>query len=155
MPADVMNVANYLIKKGIEDDNPVTSTKLQKLLYYAQGYWMGLNGGQSLFERELKKLPHGPVCVYVLKRFRRQVGPIIELHPEGQPDRLTREEASHLDKIWRTFGQYSAYQLSDRSHRELPWMETPTHETISTRLIYHYFSELLELNKAKKMAGKA
>ena len=56
--ADVKDIAQLFIQLGDGDD--VTNLKVQKLVYYAQGFYLALNG-KPLFNNDIKAWAHGPV----------------------------------------------------------------------------------------------
>ncbi|MDR3205074.1 MAG: DUF4065 domain-containing protein [Deltaproteobacteria bacterium] len=72
----VFNVANYFIvatkcdcEDGLNDD-VMTHLKLQKLVYYAQGFSMVFNN-EPLFDRDIEAWEHGPVCADLYNKYKK------------------------------------------------------------------------------------
>ena len=71
----VFDVANYFIvatkrerESGLSDDL-ITNLKLQKLVYYAQGFSLAMNG-EPLFDALIEAWEHGPVCPILYKKYK-------------------------------------------------------------------------------------
>ena len=70
MPAVTPNkVADWFIHFAHEVGDPITNLKLQKLVYYAQAWYLALHG-KRLFPAEFQAWVHGPVCHSLYQRFR-------------------------------------------------------------------------------------
>lgn len=129
----VMAVANKLISLGLQHDRLLTQMKLQKLLFFMQGWHLGL-ADKPLFENDFEAWTYGPVVPAVYQEFRdfgirgiNRFGralircgdqfAIAEPHLEN-PERLD----PLFERIWQVYGQYSGNQLSDMTHRpDAPW----------------------------------
>ena len=139
-----LNVARWFLQRNhldyiLEDAEYITNLKLQKLLYYAQGVYLGLYG-KPLFDEEIEAWKHGPVVPEVYRCYKR-FGPngINEFTP---PDcNFTPEELDVLEWVKANFGQYTAWKLRDMTHEEKPWKETGPSNIISKQLIEQYFKE--------------
>ncbi|MBD8552367.1 Panacea domain-containing protein [Sphingomonas sp. CFBP 8764] len=105
--------------------------KLQKLLYFSNGWWLGLTGAPLLDERP-QVWRYGPVFRGVYNSFSRFGSrPIHELAPGnpffgGAPERVPAEQLAQIiptmDWIWGEYGGKSAVQLSDETHAPgTPW----------------------------------
>lgn len=66
MTYKAQDVAERLIYEARQRDIEMTPMKLQKLLYYAQGYSLGMNG-DPLFSEEIQAWQHGSVVPVVYK----------------------------------------------------------------------------------------
>ncbi|MFH0702159.1 MAG: type II toxin-antitoxin system antitoxin SocA domain-containing protein [bacterium] len=134
-----INIANTFIKMGLDKKKPITNMKLQKLLYYAQGWYLALTGGESLFEEDFKRWNFGPVCPEVYNKFKKyKAGPIDCIY-KGEPVVDDQDIKRFLEKIWDMYGKYTGGQLSILSHNESPWIETEEYETISKDKIELYY----------------
>ena len=62
MSYNVIQVANWLIEKANNTENGdfITNLKLQKLLYYLQGYYLAVFE-KPLFDVEIEAWQYGPV----------------------------------------------------------------------------------------------
>lgn len=148
------DVAEYLIWLAAEAGDGLTNLKLQKLLYYAQAWYIVLYG-RKLFEEEFEAWVHGPV-IRALYGFYKDFSysPII---PSGRKLRpLPEQVVQHLKNILQTFGGFSAYQLELMTHSELPWQnarrglapDQSSRNIISTTDMQTFYSGMLNGQKA-------
>jgi uncharacterized phage-associated protein len=117
-----LDVAWYFVVKG-NGDPSITQLKLQKLCYYAQGFYLGCFSKQLFVER-IEAWEKGPV-VFELRRQLASKGkaPISKNEePFGNPI-LSKLDREHLEKIWARFGGYSAGELVEMTHKESPWVD--------------------------------
>ena len=136
------DIAKFFIKKSSDDEDCITNLKLQKLLYYAQGFHLALFD-KPLFKEEIEAWTHGPVVPDVYhgyKRYGKNPLPSESINIDDIADKLTDEQIDFLDEIWSVFGQYSLWKLRDMTHEEDPWMN---HEkdvsVISKKELRDYF----------------
>ena len=115
--------ADYLIKRAIDDQNGdlLTNLKLQKLLYYAQGCYLGVYGA-PLFDDTIEAWGLGPVVPNVYHQFKVCGRQSIE-DIAGDELAVDEDVAVFLDVIYAKFGAYSASRLVDMTHSEAPWKE--------------------------------
>jgi uncharacterized phage-associated protein len=120
------DVAAYIIRWFQEsDESDLTQLKLQKLLYYCQGYFLALSG-QPLFNESVSAWEHGPVVAEVYDLYKGEHGrgkyPINEAI-SGDPNRLSHEQQEICDEVLEIRGQFSAWKLREMTHEEAPWIE--------------------------------
>nr|WP_314546725.1 type II toxin-antitoxin system antitoxin SocA domain-containing protein [uncultured Massilia sp.] len=121
--AAASHVAAYLITRAMkEDDIGLSNLKLQKLLYYSQGFHLALYG-TPLFEEQIEAWTHGPVCPPIYREYKRYGSSPIDVAPEVPGDALTEDQAELLEEVFSVFGQFSAWKLRDMTHEEAPWLE--------------------------------
>ncbi|MDB6118895.1 MAG: putative prophage protein, partial [Verrucomicrobiaceae bacterium] len=67
---NALDVAKYFLSKADADEagDVISNLKLQKLLYYAQGFHLALTGA-PLFEEDIQAWVHGPVVREVWQAF--------------------------------------------------------------------------------------
>ena len=126
--ANVFDVAAYILDK----QGPVTTWKLQKLVYYCQ-CWSLVWDDDELFPEEIEAWANGPVCreLYTahVRRFRLRSS--VELG-QGSPDVLTKDQRDTVDSVLNYYGNESPQYLSDLTHTEDPWKNArsgiPDHE---------------------------
>lgn len=113
-----------------------------KLLYYAQGAFLGLTG-KPLFEDDLVAWAHGPVVVDVYHEYCSNGARGIEYDDDKlrPKEEYTQEEKNILNQVYDYFGQYSAWKLRNMTHQERPWKETMQNHVIPKQLIEEYFRE--------------
>jgi uncharacterized phage-associated protein len=135
-------VADFFLANR-DDEDGLTHLKLQKLCYYAQAFHLALFGSR-LFNERIVAWEHGPVVRSVWDRFayRRGVLP----RPDGEEDEqpLPREMETFLDRIYREYGQFSAWRLRLMTHEERPWIEAWAGDRVlSDETMESYFKEKL------------
>jgi uncharacterized phage-associated protein len=114
------DIADYLLSASRERGEILTNLKLQKLLYYAQAWYLALRD-RALFDEDFEAWVHGPVLPSQYHRFKGYSWrPIVdELQPACLPDDVKK----HLDEILDVFGSESAVNLEAMTHFEAPWRE--------------------------------
>lgn len=122
--ADVKDVADYFLSKTkFADDAMMTNLKLQKLLYYIQGFHLALFE-IPIFEDDIEAWRHGPVAPIIYHNFKSNgSNPII--YEECNKDfslLFTPLQIELLDEVYDVFGQYSAWKLRDMTHEEPTWI---------------------------------
>jgi uncharacterized phage-associated protein len=113
-------VARYLILEFIRRKSPISHLKLQKLLYYAQGWHLGLYD-KPLFNDRIEAWVHGPVLPSIFQEYRGYRWVNITGAEEPQ---VPKEIAAHLNEVADAYGDLTATQLERLSHTENPWKET-------------------------------
>lgn len=135
------DVADYFLAKCDEDAGDLISNlKLQKLLYYAQGFCLALSN-KPLFPQPIEAWTHGPVVPAIYGRFRdyKDLGlPIPADVPQFEP-----KIRSLIDEVYTVYGQFSAWKLRNMTHEESPWRDTPTGQEISHEKLKAYFETQL------------
>lgn len=72
--ANVLDVAKYFILlSSRKDEPPITHLKLQKLVYYAHAWYIGLNGPNNplVEDDSIEAWVHGPVFPRLYHEYRR------------------------------------------------------------------------------------
>lgn len=143
--ADVNDVAKYFLflDSMEEDSDGITNMKLQKLAYYAQGFFLAVYS-KPLFLDQIQAWAHGPVVgnlYHAYKCYDRQRLPYVGDYLKGS---LDKKEVAHLNEIYRVFGQYSASQLRRMTHAEPPWVRHEmSADVISEDELRDYFKSRL------------
>ena len=137
--ATASQVAEYFIRRGVEVDDMIGGLKLQKLLYYAQGFHLAIEG-EPLFKDRIKAWRHGPVVPGVWQKYR---------HVTPQPDydlrlKFSKDQLELLDEVWNVYGCYSGWMLRNMTHEEPPWLETERDEEIKPKAMKAYFKTRVE-----------
>ena len=137
-----MDIANYFLASVDEDsgDN-ISNLKLQKLLYYAQGFYVAI-AGRPLFSEDILAWGHGPVVPAVYHAFKEYGSNAI---PCGDFDFTVFDPDMRelLDEVFQAYGQYSAWKLRDMTHDEAPWKYTPRNTVISLDAMREFFKTRL------------
>ncbi|GGX55472.1 Panacea domain-containing protein [Saccharospirillum salsuginis] len=121
--AEVTRVAEYFLFLDSEaEGDGISNLKLQKLAYYAQGFYLALYN-RPLFESKVEAWTHGPVVVDLYHRYKGYGSEAIPPADSADFSDLTDDEISLLDEVFDVFGQYSAWKLRNMSHEDRPWLD--------------------------------
>lgn len=135
MPYSTASIANALLNRAALDGQKLTHLKLQKLLYFAAGYFQAAYG-EPLIDNRFEAWEYGPVVPAIYHEFKHYsmrpiTAPALAYDPETGvmspvpiPTNDPRVEKV-IDYVWTTYGKFSAAQLSDMTHRaNSPWDRT-------------------------------
>jgi uncharacterized phage-associated protein len=139
------DVANYFIWRVNQDDEygeNVTNLKLQKLLYYAQGFSLAWDS-QPLFPEAIEAWAHGPVVRPLYFRYQSYGSSPIPTPDQFDPGSISADIQELLEEVYRVYGQYSAWGLRNLTHEEPPWRDTPQNHVIPLEIMKKFFSEHL------------
>lgn len=134
MAYPVIKIANELLRLAYEGAGDLMSNlKLQKMLYYQQGFHLAYFG-TPLFDEDIEAWMYGPVvpCVYDTYECKGRAGiePDNSMCVEFKDD----EELRLFLKVYDIYGQYSAIGLMNMTHNELPWQSvSPGHGHIISK----------------------
>ncbi|EJR73255.1 Panacea domain-containing protein [Bacillus cereus] len=148
------DVANYFLSKSKPNtEYSITHLKLQKLVYYAQGWHMALNKGKALFDNEIRAWVHGPVCPDLYTKYRDYQ--YFEIPPTEVPKVILNDESAKetVDLVWKVYGEYDGKFLEELTHQEAPWIKARkglqanenSNVLISTKTMRKYFEKMLDL----------
>lgn len=116
--SDIEMASEYIIMKS----NEITPLALQKILYYAQGFYKAFFG-KFLFEDDCQAWVHGPVYVKIYNKYKAYKSGNIQNYIDYDiSDILDDEKRELLDIIIKSFGYYSGKALEKMSHYETPWI---------------------------------
>ncbi|NQZ59284.1 MAG: SocA family protein [Lentisphaeraceae bacterium] len=117
------DIAASLIEFGNESGGAISPLKIQKLLYYAQGWHLAL-AGQALFSDDIEAWDHGPVCADVYTQFKQYGWNAIPTPANQDVNTLTDTAKAFIAKIWKAYGHYSGKALEEMTHIESPWKDS-------------------------------
>lgn len=111
-------IAEYIIAIGKE----ITPLALQKILYYAQGFYKAFFG-KFLFEDDCQAWIHGPVYVNIYEKYKEFKSANIFIDVDYDIEDIIEDEKREiLDAIIKYFGYYNGKALEKMSHFETPWI---------------------------------
>lgn len=157
-------VANYIINK-IEE---VTPLALQKILYYAQGFYMAFFD-TPLFENDCQAWVLGPVYTNIYYKYKdNKRNPIVEDNNYEFDKYLDKSKTEFLNRIIEYFGLYSGTALVRMTHSEQPWLiarkgyneEDKVDVIIDKEIIKDYFvnvkksKNMININDIKKYSSE-
>jgi uncharacterized phage-associated protein len=156
-------VANEFIALAKKDGRQLTPMQLQKLVYFAYGWYLAITG-ERLIDERVEAWQWGPVVPSLYLEFKRfGSDPVTEPSADyyfkdgkmqfkfyelnsGDPG---KDDAARMliKRVWDIYGKYSAAQLSDMTHEpNSPWSTTPGKEIKGTDIddeeIKRYFRRL-------------
>ena len=114
------NIANYFLQlaHGSSDGSDVTNLKLQKLLYYAQGFYLAVYD-KPLFEEQIEAWEYGPVVPEIYHSFKTSGADILP-KPE-RTENLDYDASELLSEVFAVYGQFAPWRLVELTHSEPPW----------------------------------
>lgn len=141
----VFDVAAYILNR----QGPLTTMKLQKLVYYCQA-WSLVWDEERLFKERIEAWANGPVCPALYKAHkglfqvsRRSLG-------EGDVRAIRGEAQATVDAILEFYGKQDANWLSQLTHMESPWADArkglapgqPSRAEITPAAMAEYYGSL-------------
>jgi len=147
------NVAKKLLTIAFEnDDRSITNLKLQKLLYYAQAWYL-VNHQEKLFPDKIEAWDFGPVVPCVYGEFKKYTNKPIEFVPSGRAGGpFTAQQAKYLYDFYKVFGDLSSTALVSMSHCEKPWLEASEKpdRVISPKTMQDFYTKVYNKKHGKK-----
>lgn len=148
-----LTVAKYLIDKSREaghgdEYGEMSLLKLQKILYYAQGWYLGING-KPLFDDPIYAWKLGPVTKSVYHDLKQFGGKNIAASEWNCSTGAQVEDPSvmrFLDYTWEQYAVEDANSLVTRTHDSDPWLDAianPYSKEITQEVMEEYFRKLL------------
>jgi uncharacterized phage-associated protein len=138
-------IAKYFIWRANADEEfgeNITNLKLQKLVYYAQGFHLAWYGA-PLFDEPIEVWAHGPVVRSLYFKYQPYGANAIPT-PEGfDPALLDERTRKLLEEVYEVYGQYSAWGPRNLTHEEPPWKDTPRDGVIPVEAMQRYFESAL------------
>ncbi|MBE9188215.1 DUF4065 domain-containing protein [Microcoleus sp. LEGE 07076] len=143
------DAAKYFLAQVSEDAGDLISNlKLQKLLYYAQGFHLALYD-EPLFPEAIEAWTHGPVVLDLYRHYKKYGAGAIPC-PEDIDFSIYEEETkSLLDEVYSVFGQFAAWKLRNMTQEEYPWKFAAQNSgTITRQSLQEYFKTQLNCEEA-------
>ena len=141
---DVMNLARDVIRYSDRHGKLVSNLKLQKTLYYIQGYCLKFFSRKA-FDNAIVHWAYGPVVLDAYYGYSIFGGEPITLPIDEEPfsdDLFAGYSPSMKDVIEKVINKCnacSAPSLVRKTHEETPWMDTKRNEEITADSIQRYF----------------
>jgi uncharacterized phage-associated protein len=139
-------IAAYLNEKHVD----INMTKIQKLTYIAYGVYLAATGDR-LIDEHPQAWPYGPVFPTTRRNLLRvDLNSICLDDPDLQEISTDKEACSLVALVYNTFGKWTAFALSEWSHKEgSPWEKTVSTQgfkwggKIKDEYIKSYFDKIL------------
>lgn len=122
---NVLDVAELILYHSKDDEN-MTHKKLQKLVYYAQGFSLALFN-MPLFKETIRACPNGAFVLEIEKRYGEHSN---ERIPFQSHRKLEREPDEHIHQLIQDvcliFKDYNAKDIERLLKTEEPWIKART-----------------------------
>lgn len=149
----VFDIAKWFINRtdrAAGDD--ITQLKLQKLLYYAQAWWLA-NKNETLFEDDMQAWTHGPVVPSIWQEYKEYGWS--SLPPVDGFQFEDAEIEQYLELLYSKYGCHTAKELEELTHKEEPWkitrgnlpLEAKCSKFIDKSIIRDYYSGRISSSK--------
>jgi uncharacterized phage-associated protein len=127
-------IANYFLELAKASGEAITPMKLQKLVYYAHGWYAGFTGN-PLINEPVEAWQYGPVISSLYHEFKKYGSSHItskatELDPAcfdfvEVPTPQDESIKKFLGNVWNSYGKYTGIKLSEMTHAPgSPWAKT-------------------------------
>jgi len=140
------DVANYFLSLPNEDiGDSITNLKLQKLVYYSQGFSLALYD-KLLFAEHMEAWEHGPVNTALYNKYKQLGAAPIPIPEDIDFSKYDEQTKDLLNGVYEEYGQFSAWKLREMSHGEEPWIKGKHQagQIIQNNDLKKYFSTLVE-----------
>jgi uncharacterized phage-associated protein len=149
MAHNVIEIANRIVLLARpEVGDHISNLKVQKLLYYVQGFHLAIHD-KPIFNENILAWQYGPVvreAYQYLKGYGSGHIEIDDANYEKYYVEFPPSETELICDVWNVYGQYSAYRLMEFTHNEPPWYNTPMNEIIThDRLKRFFFIQINEI----------
>ena len=143
-PYSAKAIANAFLDIAARERKSLTPLKLQKLVYFAHGWYLGLFG-EPLIDEQVEAWRYGPVIRSVYDEFKTFGNSPITRHAtefnfspgdngtgntlrpfqlEKVPAPTDKETQKFLKRVWEVYSRYTAIQLSNLTHVQgSPWQQ--------------------------------
>ena len=113
------DIAGYIVRSFQASGDPVSNLKLQKLLYYVQGWHLAATG-TPLFPERIEAWQHGPVVRDIYQIFR-ECSLAIPPSEGRDSESMSEKEKEFVRSVWDRYKNYSATALRNMTHEQSPW----------------------------------
>lgn len=142
MAYKALDIANKIISKtDLEHGDTISNLKLQKMMYYQQGFHLAYFG-TPLFDEDIVAWQYGPVVPSVYKEYKSFDSNSISTSKEGIS--LSDDEEELFNNVYEEYNQFSAVALMKMTHEESPWKTTEINSVISRDKMMSFFKTQIE-----------
>ena len=144
MAYNAIDIAKKIVcRTDVEHGDSMTNLKLQKLLYYMQGFHLAFFG-TPFFEDSIEAWTYGPVVPVVFQEFKKYKKR--DINPENYKDSLvlTADEQQMFDMVYLEYNKFSAVALMNMTHTEGPWKGHDIGDVITNDELRDFFLTQIE-----------
>jgi uncharacterized phage-associated protein len=118
---DARQIANWFVQRAEAGNTQLSIMQLLKLVYIAHGWHLEMRR-RPLFLNRIEAWRHGPVIPDVYSEFRGQGIAVSKVSERFDASNMTAEDEAFLQEIYRIYGRFTPFQLSDMTHESGgPW----------------------------------
>ncbi|MBE9237290.1 SocA family protein [Anabaena aphanizomenioides LEGE 00250] len=143
------DVAKYFLAQTNEEAGDLMSNlKLQKLLYYAQGFHLALYD-EPLFPESIEAWTYGPVVPEVYRAYKKYDSGAIPIPEDIDFSQYEQQSRELLDEVYSVYGQFSAWKLLSLIHEEEPWKNAREGDLVITHQVMknHFKKQLVNADE--------
>lgn len=133
---NAIDIARWVISKCNKDGKKITNLRLQKTLYYIQGYFIR-RYKYCAYNSQIYNWPYGPVVPDVYYEFCVNGSKPIYLSDNEELDPTVirnREHRKIIDCIVDKCFDYTTSDLVSKTHEEKPWLSTCRNEEMTEEI---------------------
>ena len=109
----------------MDEEDLISNMKLQKLLYYEQGYHLA-KFDTPLFKNNIMAWCYGPVVPAIYEKYKTNGKANILLPTDTPILTLSPEEEKLFFEVYDTYAPFSSIGLMQLTHKETPWRSVKT-----------------------------
>lgn len=150
---DALEVSRHIINYSNDAGYGITNLKLQKLLYFAQAYFL-TEKGCPCFRDDIEAWNFGPIVPSVYREYKRYGGfyvfsvetyidPLTLKRKRFEDKIISVEDKKLINSVVDAFAEYSNSCLTDLVHGQTPWQEayrSDQGKIISANTMKRFFS---------------
>lgn len=148
MGLSALQVCKYLLNIAYQNGDLITNLKMQKLLYYAQAWYMVNNKGRRLFSDEIQAWKYGPVVPTVYNALKKHNRSPIRLNVDNEDFTvISKKQKKFMEEFAVEFFGVSASELVAMTHTEAPWKTAWAKgegSVIDTAEMYSFYKQMLD-----------
>ena len=149
MAYNAIDIAKKIVcRTDVEHGDTISNLKLQKLLYYMQGFHLAWFG-TPFFNEPIEAWTYGPVVPVVFQEFKKYSGRAI--NPANYTDSLVLPDERQLlfDMVYKEYSRFSAVALMNMTHSDGPWKNHKMGERMTSDEIRDFFQSLIDENESE------
>jgi uncharacterized phage-associated protein len=145
MTQEVLNISHKIIDACTDSErgNIISNMKLQKMLYYMQGFHLAIFK-KPFFEDDIVAWQYGPVVPDIYRRFSLNGAAALSLPDNTEIVRFDDNIENMFRQVVKEYGQFSAVKLMEMTHEENPWKTTEINGVISKNKLSRFFITQVE-----------
>lgn len=135
---NAISLSNYVISLFEEQETPVTNLKLQKVLYYIQGYFYK-HFGKAAFSDEIYNWQYGPVVPVVYYEYNDNGSAPLKSRMFFGDYAITDSEKTLIKSVVKKCASIPTSRLVSMTHSENPWKTSRSGKIIEKNSIELFF----------------